>query len=61
MSKLLLELCHCVYRIDSVEFREKIDVPIHIAKTLSEFIQFVESVHRTLDPSKGSDQGKATL
>jgi len=44
-----------------VEFREKIDVPIHIAKTLSEFIQFVESVHRTLDPSKGSDQGKATL
>jgi hypothetical protein len=48
LSKLLLDLCHCVYKIDSVEFREKVDVPIHIAKTLSEFIQFVEAVHRSL-------------
>lgn len=40
LGKLQMDLFHCVYKIELVEFREKVDVAVEIAKSMQELIIF---------------------
>ena len=55
LGKFFMDLCHCVKSIESVMFREKVEVPIFIAKTLSEYITLCEranSIIGYVDPKE---------
>lgn len=49
LSRLVVDLCHCVHDIDKMEVREKVEVPLHVAEFLSSFIQFVDRIFKVLD------------
>ena len=49
MSRLVLDLCYCVHELEKMEFREKVEVPIHVAEFLSSFIRFVDNMFVVLD------------
>lgn len=43
-----MDLFHCVYKIELVEFREKVDVAVEIAKSMQELIIFYTQIKKLL-------------